>query len=106
MLKTCTKCGRSHPYEYFPKYKNSTDGLFCWCKDCVAIRNRLYWNSSNKSLSNDGYVELARMTYFYNNKNGTLIKHGAVVPSGSMRKNGYIYVMLNKKKLLHIGLYG
>lgn len=34
--KRCSHCGRAKPKEAFPKDKYRPDGLYGWCKQCVA----------------------------------------------------------------------
>lgn len=41
MEKTCYRCKIAKPTENFSAHKNNKDGLFSWCKSCVAENMRL-----------------------------------------------------------------
>jgi hypothetical protein len=46
-MKKCTKCKVKKPLTEFSKNKQQTDGLSCWCRECVSLKGK-QWYAQNK----------------------------------------------------------
>lgn len=47
-MKTCTKCRETKDAAMFPRDKGRADGLFPWCKTCVAAK-QVKWREANRT---------------------------------------------------------
>ena len=99
MLRPCTKCGVSKPLDSFSRRTSSKDGLNQRCRDCAKSEGKAYRESYDKSLSKSGYVALAREKFMYDHDTDTLLNKDSLTPAGSLRKTGYLYCELNRKKI-------
>ena len=45
MEKPCSKCKEIKPFHLFHKHKGKPHGLALWCKDCVKINSKRYYDN-------------------------------------------------------------
>lgn len=54
MLTQVKQCSRCHFYKdlyEFPKSKNTSDGMYSWCKTCNAASSQLYYQANRDSVN-------------------------------------------------------
>src|SRR5688572_17025077 len=42
MMKRCKECNLEKDEQEFVKHKGYSDGLYCYCKLCVSVKNKAY----------------------------------------------------------------
>lgn len=51
-LKVCSFCHRELSLDYFHKDSSSSDNLYCYCKECVSLKNKKYTRNPEDSRKN------------------------------------------------------
>jgi hypothetical protein len=83
-MKKCTKCKVEKPLTEFSKNKQQTDGLSCWCRECVNLKQK-QWYIQNKE-KHLKYAREYNKTWFQENR-----EH--------VKEYGYEYRKNNREKI-------
>lgn len=75
ITKTCTNCKEKKALINFNKHKYAKDGLFCYCKECRYIKNKIYHLKYIKNNLNKQKETERKSKYYFKNKEKYLKKN-------------------------------